>query len=173
MRQPTWGPIVQQRVKGFLQALLVYAEKPDREVDFLYRWEQMDSPSETIRDRPKLAIATNRRFLQRISNLSQNQVYEAIKILKSLDILDDNRTQTQGKEEWRFTLKLWSYNSTSNLIVFDREWDSRKPSQSKNTDVASPKAIAPYFDKQNTFSLAVSLGYGTCIPRVLPQPLAS
>ncbi|WP_369076433.1 hypothetical protein [Coleofasciculus sp. LEGE 07081] len=32
---------------------------------------------------------------------------EALKQFKVLEILEDNRSQTQGSSNWHFTLKLW------------------------------------------------------------------
>jgi hypothetical protein len=163
MRQPTWGPIVQQRVRCFLEALLSCADGLYAHQDFLYRWEDAD--------RPKLAIATNRRCLQRISNLGQNQIYEAIKTLKTLEILEDNRTQTQGTEEWHFTLKLWSHNLPNNLSKFEGEWDKKRPRKSRSQVDRSVKSIAPSCSQERSLFLTVSLGYGNCLPKILPHRL--
>lgn len=119
MRKPTWGPIVKARVRCFLEALLSCADRLYEVDDFQFRWE--DSA------RPKLVVKTKRRHLERLTNLKQNNIYEVIESLKILEILDDNRTQTQGKEDWHFTLKLWEKDTAKNLSRFDREWENKRP----------------------------------------------
>ena len=125
MRKPTWGPVVKERVRRFLEALLSRADELYEVDGFQLRWE--DSA------RPKLVVETKRRYLERLTNLKREQVYEVIESLKILEILDDNRTQTQGKEDWHFTLKLWHrpQDKEANLKQFDVEWERHRPEKSK------------------------------------------
>ncbi|MBD2441519.1 AAA-like domain-containing protein [Nostoc sp. FACHB-110] len=132
MRQPTWGPIVKDRVKLFLEILLSVADGVNDSDDFHFRWED--------NIRTSLIIETKRRYLQKLTQLKQRQIYEVIESLKSLEILEDNRTQTQGKEDWRFTLRLWNRDIANNLSHFDQKWETKRPAKSKIQVAALQKA---------------------------------
>ncbi|MHC5751291.1 MAG: NB-ARC domain-containing protein, partial [Nostoc sp.] len=59
-------------------------------------------------------------------------IREALNSLKDfVKILEDNRTQTKGSDEWHFTLKLWSRDKERNLKRFDEVWQSNRPNKSK------------------------------------------
>lgn len=135
MRKPTWGPVVKERVRRFLEALLSHAAELYDVDDFQFRWDECA--------RPKLVVGTKRRCLERLTNLKPNQIYEAIESLKILDILEDNRIQTQGKEDWQFTLRLWGNDTAKNLSQFDREWENKRPEKSKLEPVVQPQDPIP------------------------------
>ena len=140
------GPTVQTRTKRFLEAVLTYANrdsgsnKLDPKSPIKIVWKDRASA------RPKLQIETKLRCLieltannSRVGKLTKQQISEALKRLADfLEILEDNRLQTQGKEEWRFTLSLWSRDVEENLKQFDLEWQerrlSRKTAQQENLD---------------------------------------
>jgi hypothetical protein len=159
MRKPTWGPIVKHRVRSFLEALLSCANEFYESHDFQFRWEESTSP--------KLVVATKRRCLERVTNLDRNQIYEAIESLKILEILDDNRTQTQGKEDWHFTLKLWSRDAIRNLNQFDREWENKRPEKSKITQRVEV-GDRPV-DLGCLIPITISLGYGNYLQKMPPR----
>ena len=159
MRKPTWGPVVENRVKSFLKALLFRANEFDDSNDFQFRWEDSDQP--------QLVVATKRRYLEKLTQLKQSQVYEVIESLKILEILNDNRLQTQGKEDWLFTLKLWSKDPLKNLHQFEQEWQKKRPQQLRKVTVAEPEEH--FITTWNCFiPIAMSLGYGSYSQKIPP-----
>ncbi|MHC0067971.1 AAA-like domain-containing protein [Nostoc sp. UIC 10890] len=134
MRKPTWGPIVKERVRHFLERLLSVADQVYDCNDFQFRWD--DSA------RANLIVETKRRYLERLTKLKQNQIYEVIESLKILEVLEDNRTQTQGKDDWHFTLRLWDRDIATNLNQFDQKWENTRPEKSKIQGAALKKATA-------------------------------
>ena len=98
------GDRVKGRVKRLLEVLLDHAEKDLSEYDrvsFDFRWEEKDGAHQ-------LVIKTKLRFVEALTakdsqpgKLSKTQITEALKRLEDfLGVLEDNRTKTQGKEEW-------------------------------------------------------------------------
>jgi hypothetical protein len=155
MRKPTWGPIVKQRVKDFLKALVSEANHFYEGSDLLFRWEDSS--------RPKLVVETKRRYLEKLTDLNRNQIYEVIQILKILDILDDNRTKTQGKDDWYFTLKLWSQDPLRNMAFFEKTWESQRSARSKTHPQYLPgnKFIDTFTFSHSPIPIALSLGCGS------------
>lgn len=131
MVRPSYGPKVKQRTKCFLVTLLAYANDEMEDCDSLQiqiNW-QTDN---------QLVIRTKLRFLEELTaksygKLSKEQIYEALKRLEDLKILEDNRPSTQGCEDWHFTLKLWHKRREreANLRQFDQEWERCRPAKSK------------------------------------------
>jgi serine/threonine-protein kinase len=124
MREPTWGPIVEKRVRKFLEELLYCATGAKHNDNIQVKWENENSPA------PMLQIKSKRRFLQKNADFKEGQNHyftESIEQLKNLGILEDRRMIRQGSEEWHFALKLWSQDTTENLIKFDQEWDKKRP----------------------------------------------
>ena len=133
--RPNYGPTAQERTKRLLEALLAYANEELEGSERL----QIEANWQTEN---KLVVRTKVRFLedltakyQQNSKLDTEQIKEALKRLKDwLEILEDNRTKTQGSEDWHFTLKLWSKDKQENLKQFEFEWESRRAKKSKPTD---------------------------------------
>ncbi|MBD2338875.1 hypothetical protein H6G64_18025 [Calothrix sp. FACHB-156] len=72
--------------------------------------------------------------------LTKAQIREALNLLKDfVKILEDNRLQTQGSDEWRFTLKLWSRDKEKNLKRFDQVWQSNKSQKSPQLEANYPE----------------------------------
>lgn len=134
MPRVSYGPKVKARSQHLLAALLTYAngDFEAAQSDLTFTWLDRE------RSRPRLRVETKLRILQALTKdasfpegLTRHQLREAIERLQDyLDILEDNRVQTQGKENWRFTLTLWSTDPDTNLQQFDREWERRRPAQS-------------------------------------------
>lgn len=122
MRKPTWGPIVQERVRNFIEVL----QEPLDELYDHKKWEEENS------SRPKLVIKSKRRVLERLARLKQHEFYEAMQTLQALQILEDRRFNKQGSDDWYFVLKLWSKDSTMNSTQFDLEWQNRKSKVNKS-----------------------------------------
>lgn len=121
-RPLTWGPIVQERVRKFFQELLLLAAHEKQNEDIQMNWEDENNL------KPTLIVESKRRFLQKITDLTQESFYEAINQLKELGILEDRRgLRTRGAEDWHFALKLWSRETEENLREFERAWEKRKP----------------------------------------------
>jgi tetratricopeptide (TPR) repeat protein len=134
MARPSYGDDVKARVKRLFAALLAFANDEVEDGDKLKI--ELNKENET-----QLIFRTQLRMLEGLTaqdkneeKLTKTQVREALNRLKDfLFILEDNRTSTQGSENWHFTLKLWfSYkNQKANLERFDREWDNNRPDKSK------------------------------------------
>ncbi|QIR41252.1 hypothetical protein HCG51_05095 [Tolypothrix sp. PCC 7910] len=72
--------------------------------------------------------------------LTKTQIREALNLLKDfVKILEDNRIQTQGSDEWHFTLKLWSKDKEKNLKRFDKVWQSNKSQKSPQLEANYPE----------------------------------
>ncbi|MEH2008578.1 NB-ARC domain-containing protein, partial [Nostoc sp.] len=135
MPRQTYGPEPKKRVKRLLEALLCFVDGEFEDSDFKieYHWKDEDSAN------PKLTVQTTLVTLELLTQkdkypgkLTKAQIREALNFLKDfLKILEDNRIQTQGYEEWRFTLKLWSRDREKNLIRFDETWENSRPKKSK------------------------------------------
>lgn len=138
MRKLTWGFVVQKRTKNFLERLLFYTQES---FDSNFFWENIES------NRPKLIITTKRRFIEKLCELKRDQFYEAIKILKRMEILEDRRRRRQGSEEWYFALKLWSTDPVKNLNQFDLEWENCKPKSTKIQITSTTKNINESIDR--------------------------
>jgi predicted NACHT family NTPase len=140
MARPNYGPTVRERTKRLLDALLAYANDELENSEYLQievNWQTQN----------KLVVRTKVRFLEALtakyqpgSKLNTEQIKEALQRLKDwLEILEDNRTKTQGCEDWHFTLKLWSKDRQENLKRLELEWESRRTKQFKSID----KTVSP------------------------------
>jgi predicted NACHT family NTPase len=135
MARPNYGPTAQEQTKRLLDALLAYANDELEDSECL----QIEANWQTEK---RLVVRTKVRFLQELTakyqpggKLNTKQIKEALQRLKDwLEILEDNRTKTQGCEDWHFTLKLWSKDRQENLKRFDCEWESRRVQKSKLID---------------------------------------
>ncbi|MFW9264322.1 NB-ARC domain-containing protein, partial [Nostoc sp. CALU 546] len=135
MPRTTYGPQIQKRVKRLLEALLCFVdvEFGDGNFKIEYDWKEADSVN------PKLTVQTTLVTLELLTQkdkypgkLTKAQIREALNLLKDfLKILEDNRLQTQGSDDWRFTLKLWSKDREKNLKGFDEAWEKNRPKKSK------------------------------------------
>jgi SpoVK/Ycf46/Vps4 family AAA+-type ATPase len=134
MGRLNYGPLGKTRTKRLLEALLAYANDELEEgtnLDLQFRWQSQN----------QLVVKTKVRVLEELTTLDQypdkltkEQIKEALQLLrKFLEILEDNRTASQGSEDWHFTLKLWykRYDTQANLERFDTEWECRRLKQSK------------------------------------------
>ncbi|MEH2153468.1 NB-ARC domain-containing protein, partial [Nostoc sp.] len=135
MPRTTYGPQIQKRVKRLLEALLCFVDGEFEEDNFKIEsdWKEADSVN------PKLTVQTTLVALELLTQkdkypgkLTKVQIREALNLLKDfLKILEDNRLQTQGSDDWRFTLKLWSRDREKNLKGFDEAWEKNRPKKSK------------------------------------------
>jgi WD40 repeat protein len=134
MARPNYGPQAKKRARHLLEALISYANNELENCDHLQiqvNWQTDD----------QLVVRTKVRFLEELTviaphdgTLNNEQIKEALKRLEDfLEILEDNRTTTQGSENWHFTLKLWHKRQykDANLKQFDVEWERRRPEKSK------------------------------------------
>ncbi|WP_413200517.1 NB-ARC domain-containing protein, partial [Nostoc piscinale] len=138
MPKTTYGPAIQKRVKRLLTALLCFAAgevEPDN-LKIEYDWKEEDSLN------PKLTMKTTLVTLELLTQkdehpgkLTKVQIREALNLLKDfVKILEDNRIQTKGSDDWHFTLKLWSRDREKNLKKFDEVWEKNRPNQSRTQD---------------------------------------
>lgn len=119
MRPLTWGPVLEERVRKFFEALLNYAKDEQQNPQIEIRWEDENS------FKPRLLAKGKRRFLKEIADFEENRYFtETIKKLKDLKILEDRRIHQRGSDEWYFALRLCSTNINKNLEQFDREWEN-------------------------------------------------
>ncbi|MBD1936447.1 tetratricopeptide repeat protein [Microcoleus sp. FACHB-68] len=145
MARPSYGEEVKARVKRLFEALLAY-------VNDEYEEGNKISIQFTRQNETQIAIRGKRRCLEELTlkdkyegKLTDAQVREALKRLEDfLGILEDNRSATQGSEEWHFTLKLWHKDKAENLRQFDIEWEAKRPEKSKQAAAKlSPPPINP------------------------------
>ena len=124
----TYGPTVKKRAKRLLEALLAYVNWELEDVDGIslsHTWQDETTTQ------PKLVIKTQLRTLEFLTakdkhegQLTKTQISQALKehLEDFLEILEDHRIEKQGKEEWHFTLKLWSKDKEKNLEQFEIAW---------------------------------------------------
>ena len=139
MPRATYGPKVEARTLRLLEALLLYVDayvhgelEDCKKLDIEPRWQENG-------DRPKLIIKTKLRTLEALTrkdgkkgSLTTTQISESLHRMEDfLEILEDNRVQKKGLEEWRFTLTLWSKNINKNLEIFNQKWEQRRPAKGK------------------------------------------
>ncbi|MEH1921762.1 NB-ARC domain-containing protein [Nostoc sp.] len=135
MPRTTYGPQIQKRVKRLLEALLCFVDGEFEDDNFKIESDSKEADSAN----PKLTVQTTLVVLELLTQkdkysgkLTKVQIREALNLLKDfLKILEDNRLQTKGVEEWHFTLKLWSRDRERNLKRFDEAWESSRPEKSK------------------------------------------
>jgi len=147
-KKVTSGPTVKERAKRLLGTLLAYVNWELEDVgrtSLSHRWQD-----ETTKQ-PKLVIETQLRTLEFLTakdkhegKLTTTEIRQALnKHLKDfLHILEDNRSQTQGKKEWHFTLKLWSKDTQKNLEQFEIEWERLRPEKSKQQEETLRQTVA-------------------------------
>jgi WD40 repeat protein len=137
MARPSYGPQAKERAKRLLEALLAYANDELENCDHLEiqtNWQKEN----------QLVVRTKVRFLEGLTardpydgKLNKEQIKEALKRFEDfLEILEDNRANTQGAENWHFTLKLWhpKQEKAANLKQIDAEWERRRPEKSKQVE---------------------------------------
>jgi tetratricopeptide (TPR) repeat protein len=145
MARRSYGEEVKARVKRLFEDLLAYVNDEFEDGDKIaiqFNWK-----SET-----QIAVRAKRRCLEELTlkdsyegKLTAAQVREAINRLEDfLGILEDNRSTTQGSEDWHFTLNLWHKDKAENLRQFDLEWEAKRPEKSKKAAAKlSPPPINP------------------------------
>jgi len=137
MGRVSYGELTKLRVMRLLEALLAYA---GGEVEGSERLKISCQPQTDNR----LVFRTTLREIELLTakyrydaKLTKQQIREALNHCKDfLEILEDNRTKTQGAEDWHFTLKLWAKDKTANLEECDRQWEQRKPTKSAHHPVS-------------------------------------
>ncbi|MGF1977678.1 MAG: NB-ARC domain-containing protein, partial [Nostoc sp. CmiSLP01] len=135
MPKQTYGPEPKKRVRRLLEALLCFADGEFEDGGFKIQYDWKDEDSTNL----KLTVETTLVALELLTQkdkypgkLTKAQIREALNLLKDfLKILDDNRIQTKGVDEWHFTLKLWSTDKEKNLKRFDEAWENSRPKKSK------------------------------------------
>jgi len=136
MPRQTYGKVIKTRVKRLLEALLCFVdgEFEDDGFKIQYRWELQDTtnPKLVITNTTHVSLGLLTKKDKYPDKLTKAQIQQALTLLKDfLKILEDNRIQTQGSEEWRFTLKLWSTDREKNLKRFDEAWENNRSKKSK------------------------------------------
>jgi WD40 repeat protein len=101
----------------------------------------------------RLVVRTKVRTLEQLlettlgsQRLNKSQIKEALKRLEDfLGILEDNRTVTQGSEDWHFTLTLWHprHATEQNLKQLDLEWEKRRATKYNRQSAPSPTPLEP------------------------------
>ncbi len=142
MPRATYGSEVKARTLRLFEALLCFVnyelDECDR-LDIKFRWQGEDSAT------PKLLIKTKLRVLEELTkkdnhqgSLTKTQIREALSRMQDfLGILEDNRPQNRGSEEWNFTLSLWSKETARNLVQFEQNWENKRPEKSKRQEEAT------------------------------------
>jgi predicted NACHT family NTPase len=142
MPRRTYGSQIKARVRRLLEALFAFVnwdfdfDERDLNIKIEAKWEGEDT------HHPKLIVRTTLADLERLTaqdkyphKLSKAQIREALYLLRDfLQILEDNRTKTQGALIWNFTLKLWSKSKDKNLQQFDLVWEACRSEKSKDLE---------------------------------------
>ncbi len=126
------GDRVRARVKRLLAALLAYANGEIGKIDQL----EVSWLTESI-DSYFLVVQTEIRFLEELTvkdkypgKLSREQIRQVLQLLKDfLHLLEDQGLHPKRSLEWKFQLKLWSLDQTTNLSRFDQHWQNCKTGQ--------------------------------------------
>jgi HEAT repeat protein/GTPase SAR1 family protein len=144
----TYGPVVKGRAKRLLEALLAYVNceiENVKGISLSHRWQD-----ETT-EQPKLVIETQLRVLETLTvkdrhegKLTKNEIRQALNqhFKNFLKILEDTRAQTQGDEDWHFTLTLWSKDKEKNLEQFEIQWEKLRPKKSKQQEETLRETVA-------------------------------
>jgi predicted NACHT family NTPase len=144
----TYGPVVKGRAKRLLEALLAYVNceiEDVKGISLSHRWQD-----ETT-EQPKLVIETQLRVLETLTvkdrhegKLTKNEIRQALNqhFKNFLKILEDTRAQTQGDEDWHFTLTLWSKDKEKNLEQFEIQWEKLRPKKSKQQEETLRETVA-------------------------------
>ncbi|MEZ2246833.1 HEAT repeat domain-containing protein [Microcoleus sp.] len=148
-KKVTYGPTVKERAKRLLEALLDYVNWELEDVGGIsvdHRWQDETTAQ------PKLVIKTELRTLEFLTTkdkhegkLTTTQIRQALNqhLKDFLEILEDNRLKTQGKEELHFTLTLWSKkDKQKNLEQFEIKWESLRPEKSKQQEETLRETVA-------------------------------
>ncbi|MDF5739184.1 MULTISPECIES: NB-ARC domain-containing protein [unclassified Nostoc] len=135
MPRTTYGSQIQKRVKRLLEALLCFVDREFEDSDLKIKYDWKDEDSANLKLTVQTTLVTLELLTQKDKypgKLTKDQIREALNLLKDfLNILEDNRIQIKGIEEWRFTLKLWSRDREKNLKRFDETWENSRPKKSK------------------------------------------
>ena len=128
----SYGEVVKNRVKLVLEALRCYAYyELEQSFDFESQWEPEKSNNLNIKTTlQELAALTGN---DKYGTKAKTQIGETLKhyLKEYLEILEDNRTKTQGSDEWIFTLKLWGRDKELNLRKFDELWEKKRRGKSE------------------------------------------
>ncbi|PHX54885.1 signal transduction protein [Tychonema bourrellyi FEM_GT703] len=148
-KKVTYGPTVKERAKRLLEALLDYVNWELEDVGGIslnHKWKD-----ETT-DKPKLVIKTELRTLEFLTakdkhegKLTTTEIRQALNqhLKDFLEILEDHRLETQGDDEWHFTLTLWSKkDKQKNLEQFEIKWESLRPEKSKKQEETLRETVA-------------------------------
>ena len=150
MPRNTYGDTVKKRVKRLLEALLDFVNYEfEGNFDIEFKPETEDVTN------PKVIFKTTLVALEQLiakdkypGKLKKEEIRQALKLLENfLKILKDNRTKTQGSDDWHFTLTLWSKDREKNLKQFDKAWEDSRPEKSKAIEANFKKFDV--FDWQN------------------------
>jgi hypothetical protein len=167
----SYGPRVKQRTKRLLEALLAYANHELENCLSEAAWQKLhlEIPVKWQTEK-RLVVETKVRILEELTaldpyngKLDNHEIKEALHRLEDfLEILEDNRTKTQGADDWHFTLTLWHrrHDTEANLRRFDLEWERRRPEKSKQVtgeeslitvpDTLPPRQAPEYYPKPVT-----------------------
>jgi AAA-like domain/Effector-associated domain 4 len=165
MARPNYGPQAKKRAKRLLEVLLAYAN---------HELEVGDPAQIQViwQTDTQLVVRTKIRFLEELTAIDPNevklnavQIKEALKRLEDfLAILEDNRSSTQGSENWHFTLKLWHKRQYwhANLERFDVEWERRRLEKSKPASVEETSVLEQsFYDAKKRQDWGEAVDYAT------------
>ena len=138
MPRISYGPILQARVLRILECILRFANDElelTQNIKLQYSWQEKDV------NEHKLIVKTTINSLKHLccffdpkNSIDKTDIRDALHCLKDfMGILEDNRVNKQGSQDWHFTLKLWSKNTNENLKEAKIHWEKQKIYKNKNT----------------------------------------
>ncbi|MGR3279383.1 GNAT family N-acetyltransferase [Acaryochloris marina NIES-2412] len=139
MPRISYGPVLQTRVLRILECILRFANdelEVTQNAKIQYGWQE-----EGFQDH-KLVVKTTINSLKYLYDhydscnpLEKTDIRDALHCLKDfVGILEDNRVNKQGSQDWHFTLQLRSKNVDENLKIVNNIWIERKNTKNKKNN---------------------------------------
>lgn len=155
-RYPSLGPITEERVRKVVRKLVVESTANNTGCNKIeIGWDNNDSNGY------KLTVKTNnKKKLQELLTLSDQQYRDCILLLKDMKILEDKREQTQGCSTHHYTLIFPSKNVDEILkSFFPLQWEELKREQK------SKHQNGQFQESQNNINNDVTNTQSTCKDR--------
>lgn len=158
-RKITYGDIPRQRTKYLLEALLRYANYELEDCDNLpLKFNWINEKELKIQGELNTLELLTEKCGQRLSSWQIRDALSEYLNEKFLGILEDHRLNKQGKIR-SFKLTLWhrGYDISSNLSVFDQEWQKKSYSQSVQPSSPALPLASPSLETVTSHNYQVNL----------------
>ncbi|MDJ0556737.1 MAG: tetratricopeptide repeat protein [Microcoleaceae cyanobacterium MO_207.B10] len=106
-----------------------------------YKYKSQKLTKEQIQEMEKQRQQTKEQRTKEMNRQKDKIKAVLTELAEFLQILDDKREKTQGSQEWKFVLKLWSTDKERNLEFLEQEWEKRKSKSSGEKETKSDATI--------------------------------